>query len=180
MHDVEACGPGAEVTQHRVHVGAVHVGERPGRMDGLEELDDVRLEEPERRGVREHDRGAARAQGGAQRIEVHAAVGARGHRDGPVAGHRGGRRVRAVRRIRDEDLVPLGVAARLVVGPDDEDAGQLAVGAGGWLQRDGGEAADLGQLALQPPQQLQRPLRQRVGCQRMEGREARAAGPPTR
>ena len=37
-------------------------------------------------------------------------------------------------RVRDEDLVALGVAARAVVGADHQDAGQLALGAGRRLE----------------------------------------------
>ena len=39
--------------------------------------------------------------------------------------------------VRDEHLVALGVAARAVVGADHQDPGQLAVGAGRGLERDG-------------------------------------------
>ena len=72
-------------------------------------------------------------------------------RDGDrlVAGHRGRGRVRAMGRVGHDDLGALDVATGKVVGADDEDAGELAVGPGGRLQRDRGEATDLGQLLLQ-------------------------------
>ena len=55
------------------------------------------------------------------------------------------------------------LAAVLVVGARQQDAGQLAVRAGARLQRDVRQAGDLGQRALQLPHQLQRALRA-AGC----------------
>ena len=85
-----------------------------------------------------------------------------------------------MRAVGDEDLVPVGVAALAVVGPDHEDAGQLALGAGRGLERDRLHAGDRRQRALELPEQLERALGDLVGDQRMQLREAAAAGPPTR
>ena len=98
--------------------------------------------------------------------------------DGLEAGHRRGRRVGAVRAVRDEHLVALGVAALAMVGADHEDAGQLALGAGRRLERHGAHAGDLGQRRLELPQELERALRDLVGRHRMELGEARQAGRP--
>ena len=51
--------------------------------------------------------------------------------------------------VGDEDLVAVDVAAAAVVGPDHQDPGQLALGAGGRLERDRRHPGDLGQLALE-------------------------------
>ena len=51
------------------------------------------------------------------------------------------------------------LAAVLVVGARQQHAGQLAVRAGGGLQRDVRQAGDLAQRALQVPHQLERALR---------------------
>ena len=177
MHDVEAGCAGPEAAQHGIHVGAVHVRQRTGGMDGLEELDDVGLEEPQRRRVREHDGRRPRTERAAQCLEVHPAVRSRRHGDRAEASHRGRGRVRAMGGVGHDDLVALGVAAAVVPGPDDEDAGQLAVGARSRLQADGREATDLAELLLERPQQLERALGQRIRGQRMELREA---GPPSR
>ena len=67
-----------------------------------------------------------------------------------------------------------------VVGADHQDAGQLAVGAGGRLERDRGHAADLGQHRLELAQQLERALGERVGRQRVRAPRSRAAARPTR
>ena len=74
VHDVEARGAGPELAQHRVHVGAVHVGQRARRVDGVEQLDDAVLEEAERRGVGQHHGRRARPERGPQRVEVDAAA----------------------------------------------------------------------------------------------------------
>ena len=85
-----------------------------------------------------------------------------------------------MRAVRDEDLVAVGVAALAVVGPDHEDAGQLALGAGRRLEGDGLHPRDRGERPLQLPEQLERALGDRIGGHRVEVGEARAAGPPTR
>ena len=74
VHDVEAGQAWLEVAQHRVHVGAVHVGQRTGRVDRLEQLYHVVLEEPQRGGVGEHHRRRARTQRGPQGLDVDHAV----------------------------------------------------------------------------------------------------------
>ncbi len=99
-----------EPAEDRVEVGAVHVGQGAGLVDRVEELADPRLEQPERRRVRDHHGGGPRTERGPERVEVDAAVGRRRDGDRPEAGHRGGRRVRPVRAVRDEDLGPLEVA----------------------------------------------------------------------
>jgi len=80
--------------------------------------------------------------------------------------------------VRDEHLGPVEVAPAAVVGPDHQDAGQLALRPGGRLKRDGTHPADLAQGLLELPHELQRPLRQLVGCEGVEIREAGQAGGP--
>ena len=178
VHDVEAGGAGPELAQQRVEVGPVHVGQGAGGVDHLEELHDPLLEEPERRGVGDHHRRRRGAERRPERLEVHPAVGGRGDVDRPEAGHRRGRRVRPVGRVGHEDVRPGRVAAGAVVGPDHEDPGQLALGAGRGLERDGVHAADLGEVLLEAPEELERALGRLVGGQGMEGGEAGQAGRP--
>ena len=111
VHDVEAGLAGLEPAEDGVEVRAVHVGEGAGLVDRVEQLADPPLEQAERRRVGDHDRGRPRPERRSERVDVDAAVGGRRDGDRPEAGHRGRRRVRAVRRVRDEDLVALGVAA---------------------------------------------------------------------
>ena len=54
-----------------------------------------------------------------------------------------------MRRVRNEDAVARGLAAVVVIGAHHQEPGELAMRAGGRLQRHRGEAADLGEPALQ-------------------------------
>src|SRR5690606_15456703 len=71
---------------------------------------------------------------------------------------------------------PAGVTALLVVGVDDEAAGELAVRASGRLERDGLEAGDLREHLLQLVYQLERALRSLFRLVRMKAGEAGIAG----
>ena len=112
VHHVEAGLAGLEPTHDRVEVGAVHVGQRAGRVDGLEQLADPRLEQAERRRVGDHDRGRPRAERRLERVDVHAAIGCRRDGDRPIAGHRRGRRVRPVAEIPGRGPRPGSVSPR--------------------------------------------------------------------
>ena len=77
-----------------------------------------------------------------------------------------------MRGVRRQHLGPL-FAAVGVVGTGQEQAGELAVGAGTGLQADVRQAADLTQALLQQPHQLQRAL----GAARvLRGMQAGVAG----
>ena len=79
-----------------------------------------------------------------------------------------------MRRVRDHDLAPLlGLAALLEVRADEHQARQLALRAGGRLQRDRVQTGHLGEDLLQAPLELERALHSVLLLQRMEVREAR-------
>ena len=78
-----------------------------------------------------------------------------------------------MRRIGDEHLDALGVAARLVIGAHDQHAGEFAVRAGGRLQGDRREAADLLEPFLQFVHQRQIALH---GFDRLERMREEKAG----
>ncbi len=69
---------------------------------------------------------------------------------------RRGRRIRAVRGIRHDDLVPRLVAARAMIGADHRNAGELALRAGHRRQRHAGHAGDV--LAASPATRTGRPM----------------------
>jgi hypothetical protein len=77
-----------------------------------------------------------------------------------------------VRRVWDEDLGPAGVPLFQVVRAHDQNAGELTLGAGRWLQGDGVEATDLGQHPLQLPHQLEATLDGLLRLERMGAGEA--------
>ena len=151
----------------------------PGLPHGGDDLVDLVLEDPQRRGIRDHERRHVRPERLAQRAEVDPAALVRANRDRLVADHRGGRGVRAVGAVRDEHLgALLAVAVGAVVGTRHEHAGQLAVRAGRGLQADGVEAADLLEELGQQPHQLEASLAQRLGVERMRlGQPGQPRGP---
>ena len=157
MHDVEAHVARAADAHDRVQVGAVVVERRADAVDDLGDLLDLGLEQPERRGVGQHQAGDVLVGLGAQVVEVDVAVLVGSDLDDLVAGHRHGRRVGPVGRVGRQHLGPL-LAAVLVEGAGQQHAGELAVRAGRRLQRHVRQAGDLRQRVLQAPHQLERPL----------------------
>ena len=173
VDDVEAHVAGPRPADDRVEVGAVVVEERAGVVEDPRHLDDVLVEEPERRGVRQHQPGRALVHLRAQVVEVE--VAAIGRRDllELVARHRDARGVGAVRRVGGDDRVALLALAPVgEVRPHQHQAGQLALRPGRGLQRDGGQPGHLGQDLLQLPHQLERALGALVLLVRVQVREA--------
>ena len=158
VDDVEAHVAGPRDAHDRVQVGAVVVERGPRLVHDPRDLLDVAVEQAERVGVGQHQAGDVVGRLGAQVVEVHAAVLGRADLDDLVARHRHRRRVGAVRGVRREHLGLL-LAAVLVVGAREQQAGQLAVRARARLQRHVRQPRDLRQRALEAPHQLQRALR---------------------
>ena len=119
----------------------------------------------ERVRVGQHQAGDLVVDLAAQVVHLDPAALVGGDLDDLVAGHRHRGRVGAVRGVRGEDLGPR-FAAIGVEGAGQEQAGELAVGAGRGLQADVRQAADLAEARLQEPHQLQRAL----GPRRVLGR----------
>ena len=175
MDDVEAHVAGPRVPHHGVEVGAVVVERAARLVDQAGDLGDVLVEEAERVGVGQHQAGDLAGVGVDLRPQVvhldPAALVGR-HLDNLVAGHRHRGRVGAVGGVGRQHLGPL-FATVGVEGAGEQQAGELAVGAGRGLQADVGQAADLAQRLLQQPHQLQRTL----GALRVLGRvQAGVAG----
>ena len=132
VHDVEAHVARARAPHDRVEVRAVVVQRRADAVDDLGDLLDVAVEHAERVRVGEHQAGDVLVGLGAQVLDVDAAVLVGADLDDLVAAHRHRRRVGAVRGVGGQDLRAL-VAAVLVVGAREQDAGELAVA----IRRDG-------------------------------------------
>ena len=172
VDDVEAHVAGPADAEHRVGVGAVVVEQAAGLVDQAGDLDDVLVEQAEGVGVGEHEAGdVALGDHLAQVVHVHAAARVAAHRGRHEAADDDAGRVRAVRRVRDDDA--LGIAALGQVGrADDQQAGELAVRAGRRLQRGDVQAGDLGEPALELVHQLERSLHQRLRLVRVQTGEA--------
>ena len=177
MDDVEAHVARPRDPHHGVEVGAVVVERRPHLVHDPGDLLDVRVEQPERVGVGEHQAGDVLVGLFAQIVEVHPAVGRRAELDHLVARHRHRGGVGAVGGVRRQHLAAL-LAAILVIGPREQQTGELAVRAGARLQRHVRQARDLGQGALQPPHQLERALRVLGVLERMQAGVARQGRHP--
>ncbi len=133
---------------------------------------DLFLEQPERVGVREHQAGDVVVHECGERVRVDQPSRVGGHRDGLEPPEAHARGVRAVRRLRDQDLPTHGPLCR-VVRAHDQQPGELPAGARGRLQRRAGHPGDLAEGALQAPQELEGSLCRGVGLERMEVGEAR-------
>ena len=158
----------------RVQVRAVVVEERAGVVEDPRDLLDALVEEAERRRVREHEPGRPLVHLRAQVLEVEVAARVGLDPLELVARHRHARRVRAVRRVGGDDRVAL-LAAVGEVRAHEHQPGQLALRAGGRLERHGRESRDLGEDLLQPPHELERALRVLVLLRAGAGRGSPAA-----
>ena len=141
----------------RVHVRAVHVDLAAVLVDDGADLADRFLVDAVRGRVRDHQRGEiARVLVGLlleiRQVDVAARVA--GRHDHLHPGHHRARRVGAVRRGGNQHDVAVALAAALMPGADDEQAGQLALRAGVRLQRDRREAGDLAQRGLERREHL--------------------------
>ena len=145
---VKAHVAGTGHAHHRVQVGAVVVAQAACVVDDLGDLQNVLVDLADGVGVGQHQGGRVGTDRGAQGVQVHHAVGRGGDGAHLVAAHgrRGG--VGAVGRVGDDDLFPGVVAAGVMVGLDEQDAGKLTVGAGGGLEGHGIHAGDAAQVLL--------------------------------
>ena len=73
-----------------------------------------------------------------------------------------------------------GVPEIRVIGAHDQQPGQLAAGARGRLQGRPRHPRDLAERLLEPPEQLERPLRRGVGLERVQPVRSRATRPRSR
>ncbi len=170
MDDVEAHVARARDAHDGVEVGPVVVERRTDLVHDLRDLLDVRVEHAERVRVGQHQARHLAVGVGAQVVEVDAAVGVGRELDDLQPGHRHGRGVGPVRGVGRQHLVAMGLAAGLVVGACQQQPGELAVRAGGGLQRDVRQAGDLRERSLQAPHQLERALRAGGVLQRVQSR----------
>ena len=152
MADVGADVAGTAQADLRVHVGAVHVDLPARGVHELAHLGDRRFKDAVRRRVRDHHRREpvfVLSDLLLQISDVDVAFVVAFDDDDFEAGHHRRRRIRAVRRLRNQTDATMGFTARVVKRADDEHAGVLALAARVWLQADGGEAGDLTQAAFE-------------------------------
>ena len=147
-------------------------------MEDLGDRLDAFVEQPERRGVRQHQTGGAVVDLGAQILEVEVAPVGRRDLLELEARHRDAGGVRSVRRVGRDDHVPAGLAAVGERGPHEHQARQLALRAGRGLERHRRQPRDLGEDLLELPHQGERALRALVLLERVQVAEARQPDDP--
>ena len=141
--------------------------------DGAD-LANALLEDAVRRGVGHHERRqfvAVLVRLGAQVGQIDVAVGVARHDNHLQPGHGGARRVRPVRRGRDEDDRAPDIAAVAVIGANRQQAGKLSLGARIRLQRHGVESGDAAQSLFELTEDLRVALDLRRRRKRMDARE---------
>ena len=149
--DVGADVAGGGEADLGVHVGPVHVDLAAVRVDRGADVFDRGLEDAVRRRVGDHERGEIVGVRGGFRGEVgdvDVALGIAGDGHDGEAAHRGAGRVGAVGTGRNQTDVAVALAARLVVGADDEQAGVFTLGSGIGLKGNAGKTGDVGQPGL--------------------------------
>jgi hypothetical protein len=155
--DVGADVAGAAEADLGVHVGAVHVHLAAVLVHDPADLADGGFEHPVGGGVGHHQAGEGvpvLQRLGAQVDDVHVALGIGGDRDDLQSGHHGAGRVGAMCRHRDQAGAPVPVAVVLMVLPDHQQAGELALTSRVGLHGHLCKPCDLGQCGLQLVEQL--------------------------
>ncbi len=162
--------------QQGVHVGPVTVHQTTGLVYHPTNLHDVGIEEAQGAGQGYHHPSQLRPRHLVQRLQVHVAGPVRGQGDHLKSGHGRRRRVGAVGAVGNGYLAALGLSAVLVVGPDHQHPGQLAVGARQGGQADPGHAGYLLQELLELMQHRQGALGYLRRLEGVDEGEARQEG----
>ena len=157
VHQVDAEIAGARLPDQRVHVGAVHVEQAALSVQNLGDLVDLLLEDAQRVGVGEHERGDIFVHLRCERGDVDHAAGVRLQILDGIVHHGSGRGIRAMGGVWNQDSLAR-IALRLVISPHHQQAGHFAVRTGGGLQRDRIHAGDFDQALAQGLDDVQRAL----------------------
>ena len=138
--EAHVAGPGH--AHDGVQVGTVVIAQTAGLVDNTGDLQNVGIKNTHSVGVGQHQARGIGAHGGPEALQIHAAlvIGRNVHHG--EASHHGTGGVGAVGGVRDDDLGTGGIPPVEVVGPDQQQAGVLAMGAGGGLQGHGVHARD--------------------------------------
>jgi hypothetical protein len=134
VNDVEAHVARTNDSDDRVEVRSVVIEQSADLVYRLRYLPDVALEETERVRVRKHQAGNVVIELGLQRVEVDESALIRRHLLRLEAGKRDACGIRAVGGVGDDHAMTRG-ARRIVERAHDQKSGQLALCAGGRLER---------------------------------------------
>ena len=175
MHQVHAHVARSNDSKDRVHVGPVEIKLGPAVVQQPGNLADLRVEEPHRVGIGDHEHGRPVAQLGPEVGQIDDPTAVALDRDRLEAGEVRRGRVGSMRAVGNQDLRPL-LTPVAKVGGGYQQRGELSLGAGRRLEADGVQAGDLGQVMLQLVQDRQQSLKRVVVLVGMLRRVR--AGPP--
>ena len=158
VHHIDAKIARPHLAHQRVHIGAVHVEQSALGVQNRGDLGDVLLENSQRVGIGQHERGNIFAHLRLQSGDIHHAARIRFQVFDGIVDHRRRRRIRSMRGVWNQNFFSRA-SLRMVISPHHEQTGHLAMRAGGGLQRDCVHARDFDQALAQRFQNLQRALR---------------------
>ena len=170
VHHVGAEIAGTCEAHQRIHIRAIHIEQRAFAVQDIGRRHDMRFENAQRIGVRDHQPGHVFGDGFLQRRKIQQALFVRPDVFHHVArdGRRG--RVGAVRGVGNQDLLAR-VALLFEQRADQQDTRQLALRARRRLQRDRIHAGDLQQRGFKERHHFHCALRQRFRLIRMRPRQ---------
>ena len=166
VHQVHAKITRADFPHQRIHVRTIHVKEPAFSVQDVRNLVDLLLKDPERVRIGKHQRCDFLIHLSCKRGAVHHSTGVRLQILNCIARHRGSRGIRAMCRIRNQDLCSRRTL-RLVIRPHHQQAREFAMRARCRLQGNRLHARDLEQAIAQGFHDAQRALRGSLGLVRM-------------
>ena len=159
MAEIESEVARFNASHNRIKIRAVVIHQPVHRMNGFDQLLDLRIEHTQRVGKRQHRARCFVVKRLFKFFEIHHAIFVRGNRNDIVAAERRARRVGSVRRVGNND-VRLLIAAIAVIRRHHHHRRQLAVRTGERLKGKLGQPRNFGEQALCIVKNLKRPLRQ--------------------
>ena len=166
VHHVHAKITGTSPADQRIHVGPIHVEQGALGVENVGNLMNLALEDADGAGVGQHQCSGVFGDHLLQLADVDHAQRVGAQILHLVAADGRGRRVGSVSRVGDDDLAPR-ISPGLMIGADQQDAGELPVRARRRLQRYGVHSGDVEQAGLQQANDLERSLGKRLGLVRM-------------
>ena len=166
MHHVHAKVARPRLAHQRIHVRAIHIQQRALRMQNVRNLVNLALEHANGRRIRQHQRGGILIHHPLQLGDIHHSLRIRLQVRHLIPHHRRRRRIRPMRRVRNQNLLPR-IALALVIRPHQQDARKLPMRARRRLQRNRVHAGNLDQALAQQLHDPQAALRQRLRLIRM-------------